>query len=162
MHFVADSSGVFKTRSIRRNIPSKQACLELLQSITATPWDPTGSKSETDAFILPLSKDGPQPLSKGPSKEDFVADQESDGYEPESPLPNNFADLPSHAINQKGQTSQSQSQNCYNKVTCHAMHLPTVYSNMPRTTGHCQVPISMKQQKPCPPMPSKCLSKSTA
>ena len=151
-----------KTRSIRRNIPSKQACLELLQSITATPWDPTGSKSETDAFILPLSKDAPQPLSKGPSKEDFVADQESDGYEPESPLPNNFADLPSHAINQKGQTSQSQSQNCYNKVTCHAMHLPTVYSNMPRTTAHCQLPISMKQQKPCPTMPSKCLSKSTA
>jgi hypothetical protein len=55
--------------------------------------NPTGSKSETDAFILPLSKDGPQPLSEGASKEDFVADQESDGYEPESPLPNNFADL---------------------------------------------------------------------
>ena len=58
-HFVA----VFKTRSIRRNIPSNQSSLEFLQSITATPWDPTGCKSETDAFILPLSKDDPQPLS---------------------------------------------------------------------------------------------------
>ena len=60
MHFVADSSGVFKTRNIRRNILSRQSSFELLQSITATPWDPTGSKSETDAFILPLSKDDPQ------------------------------------------------------------------------------------------------------
>ena len=95
MHFVADSSGAFKTRSIRRNIPSKQSCLELLQSITATPWDPTGSKSETDAFIFPLSKDRSQPLSDGAPKEDLVADQELEGYEPESPLPDDFADLPS-------------------------------------------------------------------
>ena len=69
MHFVADSSGVFKTRSIRRNIPSQQAKLELLQSIKSTPWDPSGSKRETDAFILPLSKDEQQ--SQGAQKEDY-------------------------------------------------------------------------------------------
>ena len=80
MHFVADSSGVFKTRGIRRNIPSRQSSLELLQSITATPWDPTGS-------ILPLSKDDPQPLSEGASKEDFAAEEPLDEHiEPESPL----------------------------------------------------------------------------
>ena len=39
-HFVADASGVFKTRSIRRNIPSQQAMLELTQSIKSTPWAP--------------------------------------------------------------------------------------------------------------------------
>ena len=55
-----------KTRSIRRNIPSQQAKLELLQSIKSTPWDPSGSKRETDAFILPLSKDEQQ--SQGSAK----------------------------------------------------------------------------------------------
>jgi len=95
MRFVADSSGVFKTRGIRRNIPSKQSSLELLQSITATPWGPTGSKSETDAFILPLSKDDPQPLSEGASKEDFAAQEPpDDDIELESPLPDGLADLP--------------------------------------------------------------------
>ena len=69
MHFVADSSGVFKSRSIRRNIPSQQAKLEFLQSIKSTPWDPSGSKRETDAFILPLSKDEQQ--SQGAQKEDY-------------------------------------------------------------------------------------------
>ena len=84
MHFVADSSGVVKTRSIRQNIPSRQSSLELLQRITATPWDPTGSKRDADAFILPLSKDGPQPLSEGASKEDFAAEEPLDDYiEPE-------------------------------------------------------------------------------
>ena len=88
MHCVAVSSGVFKTRSIRQNIPSRQSSLELLQSITATPWDPIGSKRETDAFILPISKDDPQPLSEGASKEDFVAEEPLDDYvEPGSPLP---------------------------------------------------------------------------
>jgi hypothetical protein len=87
MHFVADSSGVFKTRGIRRNIPSRQSSLELLQSITATPWDPTGS-------ILPLSKDDPQPLSEGASKEDLAAEEPLDDYiEPESPLPDDLVDL---------------------------------------------------------------------
>jgi hypothetical protein len=94
MHFVADSSGVFKTRNVRRNILSRQSSFELLQSITATPWDPTGSKSETDAFILPLSKDDPQPLSEGASKEDLAAEEPLDDYiEPESPLPDDLVDL---------------------------------------------------------------------
>ena len=84
MHSVPDSSGVFMTRSIRRHIPSRQSSLELLQSITATPWDPTGSKRDADAFILPLSKGGPQPWSEGASKEDFAAEEPVDDYiEPE-------------------------------------------------------------------------------
>ena len=42
---------------------------------------------ETDAFILPLSKDDPQPLSEGASKEDFAAEEPLDEHiEPESPL----------------------------------------------------------------------------
>ena len=47
-HFVADSSGVFKTRRVKRHPPSRQADLALLQSVTVRPWDPTGSKAETD------------------------------------------------------------------------------------------------------------------
>ncbi|CAE7380121.1 unnamed protein product, partial [Symbiodinium pilosum] len=54
-HFVADASGVFKTRSVKRLPPSKQADLALLQAIKARPWDPQGSKVETDAFIFPAS-----------------------------------------------------------------------------------------------------------
>ena len=92
MHFVADSSGVVKTRSIRQNIPSRQSSLELLQRITATPWDHTGSKGETDAFILPLCKDDPRPLSEGAS---FAAEEPVDDcIEPESPLPDDLVDWP--------------------------------------------------------------------
>ena len=58
------------------------------------PWDPTGSKSETDVFRLPLSKDDPQPLSEGASKEDLAAEEPLDDYiEPESPLPDDLVDL---------------------------------------------------------------------
>ena len=46
-HFVADATGVFKTRSVKRLPPSKQSDLSLLQSVKARPWDPTGSKAET-------------------------------------------------------------------------------------------------------------------
>ena len=54
VHFVADALGVFKTRSVRRLVPSKQMSRSLLLSVQATPWDPTGSKRvETDHFILP-------------------------------------------------------------------------------------------------------------
>ena len=57
--------------------------------------NPTGSKSETDAFILPLCKDDPRPLSEGASKEDFAAQEPpDDDIELESPLPDGLADLP--------------------------------------------------------------------
>ena len=52
-HFVADATGVFKTRSVKRFPPSKQANLQLLQSVKARPWDPTGVKAETDTFVFP-------------------------------------------------------------------------------------------------------------
>ena len=55
-HFVADASGVFKTRSVKRHPPSRQTDLALLQSISARPWDPTGSKAETDTFVFPQAK----------------------------------------------------------------------------------------------------------
>ena len=54
-HFVADATGVFKTRSVKRLPPSRQSDLTLLQSVKARPWDPTGTKAETDAFILPAN-----------------------------------------------------------------------------------------------------------
>ena len=55
-HFVADASGVFKTRSVKRHPPSRQADVALLQSISARPWDPTGSKAETDTFVFPAKR----------------------------------------------------------------------------------------------------------
>ena len=39
-HFVADASGVFKTRSVKRHPPSRQADVALLQSIYARPGTP--------------------------------------------------------------------------------------------------------------------------
>ena len=72
-HFVADASGVFKTRSVKRLPPSKQADLALLQAIKARPWDPQGSKVETNAFIFPAS----------PSEE---ASGEKAAFEPGVPL----------------------------------------------------------------------------
>ena len=91
MHFVANASGVFKTRSIRRNIPSQQAKLELLQRIKSTPWDPSGSKRETDAFILPLSKDEQQ--SQGAQKEDYEPSIASEDQ------PEDFQNLPASGSN---------------------------------------------------------------
>ena len=55
-HFVADATGVFKTRSVKRHPPSRQADLALLQSVSARPWDPTGSKAETDTFVFPAKR----------------------------------------------------------------------------------------------------------
>ena len=64
-HFVADSSGVFKTRSVQTHPPSRQADLALLQSVTARPWDPAGSKAETDTFAFPQAKRSEQATAVG-------------------------------------------------------------------------------------------------
>ena len=61
-HFVADATKVFKTRSVKRLPPSRQSDLSLVQSVKARPWDPTGTKAETDAFILPAN--APEEASK--------------------------------------------------------------------------------------------------
>ena len=68
-HFVADSSGVFKTRSVKRLPPAQQADFQLLQSVVARPWDPTGAKVETDSFIFPMqgSEGATDPTLHGPS-----------------------------------------------------------------------------------------------
>ncbi|CAE7376815.1 unnamed protein product [Symbiodinium natans] len=55
-HFVADSRGVYKTRSLKRLPPTQQSDVALLQSVTARPWDPTGAKVETDSFIFPMQQ----------------------------------------------------------------------------------------------------------
>ncbi|CAE7220981.1 RE1 [Symbiodinium natans] len=55
-HFVADSRGVYKTRSLKRLPPTQQSDAALLQSVTARPWDPTGAKVETDSFIFPMQQ----------------------------------------------------------------------------------------------------------
>ena len=52
----------FKTRSVMHLPPSKQSDLSLLQSVKAKPWDRTGTKAETDAFILPAN--APEEASK--------------------------------------------------------------------------------------------------
>ena len=62
-HFVATPHGVFKTRSLRRRPPSEQIHKALLESLKATPWDPKGSREETDNFVFPSV--GPGATSQG-------------------------------------------------------------------------------------------------
>ena len=62
-HFVATPHGVFKTRSLRRRPPSEQTHKALLESLKATPWDPKGSREETDDFVFPSV--GPGATSQG-------------------------------------------------------------------------------------------------
>ena len=50
--------GVFKTRSLRRRPPSEQIHKALLESLKATPWDPRGSREETDNFVFPSVSPG--------------------------------------------------------------------------------------------------------
>ena len=57
-HFVATPHGVFKTRSLRRRPPSEQIHKALLESLKATPWDPKGSREETDNFVFPSASPG--------------------------------------------------------------------------------------------------------
>ena len=75
-HFVADASGVFKTRSVKHHPPSRQADLALLQSISARPWDPTGSKAETDTFVFPQAKRSEEATVQGPSNFDEQQEQQ--------------------------------------------------------------------------------------
>ena len=68
-HFVATPHGVFKTRSLRRRPPSEQIHKALLESLKATPWDPKGSREQTDNFVFPplgpgATSQGVQPLEK--------------------------------------------------------------------------------------------------
>ncbi|CAE7254846.1 RE2 [Symbiodinium natans] len=53
------SEGVIKIRSLRRRPPSEQLDLALVQSLTATPWDPRGTKVETDHFVFPPQQPRP-------------------------------------------------------------------------------------------------------
>ena len=43
MHFCADGTGVYKTRTVRRLSPSMQADAALLKSIRARPWGASGA-----------------------------------------------------------------------------------------------------------------------
>ena len=51
-HFVAESNAVYKVRGIRRLQPGSQVRRNLMQGLRALPWDPKGSKVETDSFIF--------------------------------------------------------------------------------------------------------------
>ena len=62
-HFVATAQGVHKTRSLRRRPPSEQVQKDLLESLRAKPWDPKGSREETDHFVFPPL--GPRDASQG-------------------------------------------------------------------------------------------------
>ena len=81
-HFVADASGVFKTCSVKRHPPSRQADVALLQSISARPWDPTGSKAETDTFVFP-AKRSEEATALDPSN--FGEEQQQQASEPLAP-----------------------------------------------------------------------------
>ena len=81
-HFVADATGVFKTRSVKRHPPSRQADVALLQSISARPWDPTGSKAETDTFVFP-AKRSEEATALDPSN--FGEEQQQQANEPLAP-----------------------------------------------------------------------------
>ena len=81
-HFVADASGVFKTRSVKRHPPSRQADVAVLQSISARPWDPTGSKAETDTFVFP-AKRSEEATALDPSN--FGEEQQQQASEPLAP-----------------------------------------------------------------------------
>ena len=53
MHVVGTTSGVFKTRSIRRLPVSEQVDKQLLKDFQAKPWDPKGRGEDTDVLVLP-------------------------------------------------------------------------------------------------------------
>ena len=82
-HFVADGSGVFKTRSVKRHPPSRQADLALLQSVTARPWDPAGSKAETDTFVFPQAKRSEEATAVDPSNFEEQQQQSTEPLAPE-------------------------------------------------------------------------------
>eukprot|EP00439_Symbiodinium_sp_Y106_P043798 s1674_g5.t1 len=79
----ADGSGVFKTRSVKRHLPSRQADLALLQSVTARPWDPTGSKAETDTFVFPQAKRSEEATAVDPSNFEEQQQQSTEPLAPE-------------------------------------------------------------------------------
>ena len=57
MHIVGTTSGVFKTRSIRRLPVSEQVDKQLLKDFQAKPWDPKGRGEDTDVLVLPPSQE---------------------------------------------------------------------------------------------------------
>ena len=58
MHVVGTTSGVFKTRSIRRLPVSEQVDKQLLKDFQAKPWDPKGRGEDTDVLVLPQAPEG--------------------------------------------------------------------------------------------------------
>ena len=60
---MATAQGVHKTRSLRRRPPSEQVQKALLESLRAKPWDPKGSREETNHFVFPPL--GPREASQG-------------------------------------------------------------------------------------------------
>ena len=57
MHVVGTTSGVFKTRSIRRLPVSEQVDRQLLKDFQAKPWDPKGRGEDTDVLVLPQASE---------------------------------------------------------------------------------------------------------
>ena len=54
-HIVATTSGMFKTRSIRRLPVSEQVDKQFLKDFQAKHWDPKGRGEDTDVLVLPPS-----------------------------------------------------------------------------------------------------------
>ena len=57
VHIVGTTSGVFKTRSIRRLPISEQVDKQLLKDFQAKPWDPKGRGEDSDVLVLPPSQE---------------------------------------------------------------------------------------------------------
>ena len=53
MHIIGTTSGVTKTRSMRRFPSEQQVDVDMLKDFVAKPWDPRGRSEETDDFVLP-------------------------------------------------------------------------------------------------------------
>ena len=84
-HFVPDGSGACKTRSVKRHPPFRQADLSLLQSVTARPWDPTGSKAETHTFVFPQAKRSEAATAVDPVDPSNFEQQQQQSTEPLAP-----------------------------------------------------------------------------
>ena len=83
MHLIGATSGVLKTRSIRRLPVSEQVDQRMAEDFKASAWDPKGRGEDTDVLILPPP---PAEIASGaPVTPSPVADAPSTAFETSAP-----------------------------------------------------------------------------
>ncbi|CAK9020327.1 unnamed protein product [Durusdinium trenchii] len=83
MRLIGTTSGVLKTRSIRRLPVSEQVDQRMAEDFKASPWDPKGRGEDTDVLILPPP---PAEIASGaPVTPSRVADAPSTAFETSAP-----------------------------------------------------------------------------